>query len=164
MLQPWPRRTEAAANRRPGSSGAFSPVGRHDSAEPRSAHQTEMVRPVIRAFLLTEAIVFALAALVHRGILLDGYRHQQAFVAETVIALVLAGAVGAGVAAPRVARVVGLGAQAFALVGTCVGLVAIAVGVGPRTVPDLVYHLAIVAVLLVGIVLGARRSGTRGVR
>jgi hypothetical protein len=37
-----------------------------------------------------------------------------------------------------------------------VGLLTIAVGVGPRTAPDLVFHAAILAVLAWGLVVAAR--------
>jgi branched-subunit amino acid permease len=49
--------------------------------------------------------------------------------------------------------------QGFALLATCVGLFTIAVGVGPRTVPDVAYHVAIVIVLLWGLMV-ARRART----
>jgi hypothetical protein len=111
---------------------------------------------VVRAFLLCEAIVFVIAALVHRGLLLDGYRHENAFRAESVIAAVLAAGLVATWLAPRRTRVVAIGVQAFALLGTVVGLFTIAVGVGPRTVPDIIYHLAIVAVLVYGLRLAVR--------
>jgi hypothetical protein len=39
--------------------------------------------------------------------------------------------------------------QAFALLGTCVGAVMIAFGVGPRTTPDVLFH-GLLLVLLVG--------------
>jgi DNA-binding NarL/FixJ family response regulator len=61
----------------------------------------------------------------------------------------------------------GVGAQAFAILGVLVGLFTIAVGVGPRTAADIGYHLAILAVLVVGLVIDARRQTpdrvTRGV-
>jgi hypothetical protein len=41
----------------------------------------------IRAFLLVQAAAFAAAALVHSGLLVHGYEHRQARVAESVIAL-----------------------------------------------------------------------------
>lgn len=53
-------------------------------------------------------------------------------------------------------RPVAIGAQGFALLGTIVGLVTIAIGVGPRTVPDLVYHLLIIAALAWGLAVAWR--------
>ena len=56
----------------------------------------------------------------------------------------------------RVAPDIGLIAQGFALLGTLVGVFTIAIGVGPRTVPDVAYHAIIVLVLLPGLVVAAR--------
>jgi hypothetical protein len=46
-----------------------------------------------------------------------------------------------------------LAGQAFALLGTLIGVFTIAVGVGPRTTPDIAYHIAIVVVLIWGLVI-----------
>jgi protein-S-isoprenylcysteine O-methyltransferase Ste14 len=50
-----------------------------------------------------------------------------------------------------------IAAQAFALLGVLVGLFTIAIGVGPRTAPDLAYHAGILVVLAVGLVVMWRR-------
>jgi hypothetical protein len=52
----------------------------------------------------------------------------------------------------------GLIGQAFALVGTLVGLFTIAIGVGPRTAPDVTYHVIILVVLAWGLVVTLRAS------
>ena len=115
-------------------------------------------RTVARALLFFEAATFALAAAIHRGMLLDGHRHAEAATAETVIALVLlAGLVLTFLPQPWPPRVE-VAVQAFALVGVLIGLVSIAVGVGPRTVADVAYHLAILAVLAVGLAVSARNA------
>ena len=57
---------------------------------------------------------------------------------------------------PGTTRRVGLAAQIFALLGTLVGVVAIAIGVGPRTAPDIAYHIGIVVVLVSGLIVAAR--------
>ncbi len=114
------------------------------------------MRGRIRVFLLVEAAAFAAASLVHAGVLVHGYEHPQARVAEGVIAVVLlAGSVASWIR-PVWTRAAGIAAQGFALLGTLVGLFTIAVGVGPRTAPDVVYHLGIVAVLVWGLVTAAR--------
>jgi hypothetical protein len=106
---------------------------------------------VIRRFMIVEAVSFMIAALIHSGRLIAGYEHPRARIAETVIALVLL--VGLAVTWIRAAslRGVGLATQGFALLGTLVGLLTIAIGIGPRTMPDVVYHIAIVIVLVVGL-------------
>jgi hypothetical protein len=114
----------------------------------------------IRSFMLIEAIAFALAALTHFGILLGGYEHQKAGIAESVIAAVLAFGLLTSVTRPTTTHGAELAAQSFALFGTLVGIFTIIVGVGPRTVPDIVYHLLIVMVLATGLIitLRARRA------
>jgi hypothetical protein len=41
-------------------------------------------------------------------------------------------------------------------VRTLVGVFVIIIGIGPRTVPDVVYHVTIVAVLIYGLVVAGR--------
>src|SRR5207245_5921694 len=55
----------------------------------------------------------------------------------------------------------GIAGQAFALLGTLVGAFTIAIGVGPRTVPDVVYHAAILFALSWGLVVAARAPADR---
>src|SRR5438128_2240614 len=43
----------------------------------------------IRLFMLLDGAAFASAALTHFGVLIDGYEHQKAGAAESVIAIVL---------------------------------------------------------------------------
>ena len=111
----------------------------------------------VRVFLGIEAAAFASAALVHGGLVLDGYQHRQAWIAESVIAGVLALGLLVTLASPRLTRSAGLGAQGFALLGTCVGITMIAIGVGPRSVFDVVLHAGFVALLVAGLTATARR-------
>ena len=110
----------------------------------------------IRAFLLVEAASFAAASGVHHGLFVSGYQHEQAGIAEGLIAVVLAAGLILTWIGPLPPRSIGLAAQGLALAGTLVGLFTIAIGVGPRTVPDLAYHATIVAVLVWGLVVTAR--------
>lgn len=112
---------------------------------------------LIRRFMSIEAASFLLAALIHSGLLVSGYAHAQARVAESVIAAVLLAALVATWIKPLSARAFGLVGQGFALLGTTVGLTMVAIGVGPRTVPDVVYHVAIYAVLLWGTIVTWKR-------
>ena len=117
---------------------------------------------LIRPFLLVESASFILAGLAHFGVLVRGYEHRQAATAESAIGMVLVvGLVLTWIWQTRL-RPIGIAAQAFALLGTLVGAFTIAIGVGPRTVPDIVYHLTILAVLICGLALAARsRTETR---
>lgn len=110
----------------------------------------------IRLFMLVEAAAFVAAALIHSGALLAGYEHRRACIAESVIAAVLLAGLASSWIRPAWTRTVGTAAQGFALLGTLVGLFTIAIGVGPRTVPDLAYHATIIVVLAWGLVVAAR--------
>jgi hypothetical protein len=108
--------------------------------------------------LLLEAASFVTAALIHFGLLVRGYEHWKAGTAESVIATVLLAGLVLTFVRRGWTREVGLGAQAFALVGTRVGVFTIIVGVCPRTVPDIIYHVAIVAVLAYGLLVASRTA------
>jgi hypothetical protein len=110
----------------------------------------------VRLFLLVEAAAFAVASQIHAGILLGGYEHREARIAETVLTAVLLAGLLATYVWPHRTRTAGLAAQAAALLGTCVGIFTIIVGVGPQSAPDIVYHIAIVVVLIAGLVVAVR--------
>jgi hypothetical protein len=111
---------------------------------------------VVRRFLLVEAATFITAAAIHAGWLISGYEHREARIAESIIAAVLVGGAAIAWARPAWARTAGLFAQGFALFWTLVGIATIAAGVGPRTGPDILYHVAIVAVLVWGLTVTRR--------
>ena len=109
-----------------------------------------------RLLLLVEGATFLVAASVHAGLLVSGYEHPEAQTAETVIAVALLGGAGLTLLWPTAARSIGLAVQGFALLGTCVGIAMVAIGVGPRTVPDVIYHAGILTMLVYGLVVTAR--------
>ena len=88
--------------------------------------------------------------------LAHGFEYQKAGTAESVIAVVLFTGFAWSLAPGRSIRLIGLTAQGFALMGTLVGVFTIAIGVGPRTVPDIAYYVLIVIVLISGLVVAAR--------
>lgn len=112
---------------------------------------------LIRVIVALEASVFGMAALIHAGVLVRGYEHWKAETAETVIGLVLAAGLIATAVAPASSRGIGLAVQSFALLGTLVGLFTIAVGIGPRTALDLALHALMLALLIGGLAIVARR-------
>jgi hypothetical protein len=112
---------------------------------------------VLRRFLLVELVAFAVAALVHGGLLLEGYAHQEAYFAEAAIATALLIGLIVTFVRPASARQAAVAAQGFALFWTLIGVLMIATGRGPQTTLDIVYHVAIVATLLWGLAT-ARRS------
>jgi hypothetical protein len=50
---------------------------------------------------------------------------------------------------PASTRTAGLAGPAFALLGTLIGVFTIAVSVGPRTAPDILYHIAMIWGLII---------------
>jgi hypothetical protein len=119
------------------------------------------MRPTVRLFLLFEGASFVLAALVHFGVIRVGDAHRSAAIAESLIGAVLFVALALTFVLPDLTHGIGIVAQSFALLGTLVGVFTIAIGVGPRTVPDLVYHALILLVLAWGLVVTMRVSGGR---
>ena len=124
------------------------------------------MRNTVRLFLALEVASFVLAALVHFGVLTRGYEHGSAATAESVIGTVLLVAFALTWALPARTPLIGIAGQAFALLGTLLGAFMIAIGIGPRTVPDLVYHAAILLALAWGLLVAARAPaaelGARG--
>jgi hypothetical protein len=108
--------------------------------------------------LLLEAAAYALAALVHFGFVIDGYQHAQARIAETIISLTLLAGFAIAIYRPAWARPAALIAQGLALAGTLVGAFTIVIGIGPRTIPDVVYHAAIIAVVVWGLTVASRTA------
>jgi hypothetical protein len=116
---------------------------------------------LVRTFLALEAAAFAAASLVHRGLLVGAHEHRQAATAEAVIAAVLLAGLAVSLAAPRSSRAAGLAALGFALLGTLVGIVMIAIGVGPRSTLDFALHAGFVLTLAAGLVWVARGAQAR---
>jgi len=114
-------------------------------------------RRVIRAFLAFEAATFILAALVHTGILTNADPHEAAATGESVIAIALVIGLALTWMGLTSVATIGILAQGFALFGTLVGILTIVAGVGPQSVPDIAYHVAISVVLIVGVVVASRR-------
>jgi hypothetical protein len=110
----------------------------------------------IRLLLVCETLAFAGAASIHFGLLSHGYEHSKAGTAESVIAAVLLIGLVLTLVLPKSTRFIALVVQLFALVGTLVGIFTIAIGVGPRTLPDVTYHIAIVLVLVWGLICTRR--------
>jgi hypothetical protein len=110
----------------------------------------------LRPLLTAEAVAFLLASMVHRGWLLPGYAHGAAATAESVIAAIVLAGLVLGLILPHRARLFGGVAQAFALLGTLVGVFAVIQGFGPQTGLDLAYHVVMVAVLVAGLAVSLR--------
>jgi hypothetical protein len=110
----------------------------------------------VLAFLMVEAAAFGAAALVHAGVLVRGFEHREATIAESVIAGVLTLGLLISAMRPVSSRTVALAVQAFALLGTCVGVFTMMIGVGPQTSFDVALHAGFVALLIAGLTVVAR--------
>jgi hypothetical protein len=70
------------------------------------------MRQTIRLFLLLEGASFVLAGLVRSGMLVGGYEHREASIAESVIGVVLLVGLALTWAPPTWTRTIGVAAQA----------------------------------------------------
>ena len=109
-------------------------------------------------FLIVQIALFAFAALTHSGVLMSGHRHRQARIAETVIGAVLTAGLVAIVIRPASTRAIAITVQAFALLGTSVGIFTIIVGIGPRTLLDAIFHACMAIALIAGLVVSVKVS------
>src|ERR1044072_4569168 len=100
--------------------------------------------------MFIEAIAFFMASAVHSGVFIDVSVDPAANVAEGIIGVVLLLGAIVTTVRPTWTRVVGVLAQGFGLLGSLIGLFLAIRGVGPNTMPDLVFHVAIVAMLAIG--------------
>ncbi|MFZ0595273.1 MAG: hypothetical protein WAM39_32720 [Bryobacteraceae bacterium] len=114
------------------------------------------LRKSIRLFLLLEGVAFIAACLIHFGVLMHGYEHRLAGMAERAIGIVLLAGFLLTWIVPAWTRGIGIAVQAFALLGTGVGIYTIAIGIGPRTRPDITFHVAIVIALIAGLIVTVR--------
>jgi hypothetical protein len=114
----------------------------------------------VRVFLIIQIALFASAALTHFGILIGGHQHSQARIAETVIGAVLLAGLLWTVIRPAFARVVAIAVQVFALLGTGIGIFTIVVGIGPRSMLDVVFHTCMVIALFAGLIIAMKIAPT----
>ena len=114
---------------------------------------------MVRAFLAAETVSFYAAALMHSGWAGPAHAHAKAATAETVIGTVLLGGLLTSLLSPAASRRAGLFAQGFALLGTCVGIFTIVIGIGPRTPLDFVLHAGLIALLVTGLARVRRDHG-----
>jgi hypothetical protein len=122
------------------------------------------MRQIIRLMLAIEAACFTVAGAIHSGLLVAVDIHHQAALAESVIGAGLLIGLALTWVWPNQTRLIGLIAQAFATLGTLIGVYTIIVGFGPRGAADLVFHIAILVVLGWGLVTTARFRSVRGAR
>lgn len=110
--------------------------------------------------MLVEAVSFAVAAVVHLGhriALVPGEPATGTAVVELIIGGLLALGALAVLAGALRARLFGFLITLLALVGVIYQLVTISLGTGPRTIPDLGFDIAMMAVLLISLAVLTNR-------
>ena len=110
--------------------------------------------------MLVEALAFAIASLVHSGPDRRLCRSAPTSPRNDRGGHPPFGAVVI-ILQPAWTRVVGASAQGFALLGSLIGTYLAFRGLGPNTVPDLVFHVAVVITLALGVVAALREPVVR---
>ncbi len=111
----------------------------------------------LRWIMAVAAASLLVAAALHSGLVISG-PFDDAAMYETGVAIVLLIGVALTFLGPTWARWGGFAATVLALAGASIGLYLALRGVGPNTALDLTYHVALVALLVVGIGVGWRIS------
>jgi hypothetical protein len=114
----------------------------------------------LRWIMGVAAVSLMVAAALHAGLVIAGPFNDAAMYEMGVAAVLLVG-LGLTYVGPAGARWGGLAASALALAGATIGLYMALRGLGPNTVPDIVYHVALIALLLVAIAVAWRVPSRR---
>jgi hypothetical protein len=117
---------------------------------------------VISVLMVAEAVTFLLAALLHLGIPL-GFSEPRilpAAIVEGLCGLLLAVSTYAVLVRTRWAWSAALAAHLVAVAGVLLGIIALALGAGPSTVANTIYHRVILGVLVV-VLLGLATPAAR---
>lgn len=112
--------------------------------------------PTLRRLLVVEAVAFAAASIIHSGLLTDVSVDPGASTAEGVIATVLIAGALVAWSRPGWTWIAAASAQLFGLLGSLIGLFLVTRGVAPGTIPDVVFHIAVVVTLATGLAAAIR--------
>ncbi|MPZ53910.1 MAG: hypothetical protein GEU79_14455 [Acidimicrobiia bacterium] len=133
-------------------------------AHPRVAGIVEVIAMsrlhLARVFLVVTALSLFVASLIHFGYLVEGYDDRGAATPEAVIGAVMVVGLVLSWVRPAWGRQALVGALAFGLAGSTLGLVLVFVGVGPQTTPDIIYHVSLVVALVIGLYLAITSEPT----
>jgi hypothetical protein len=110
----------------------------------------------VRGFLLLQIAIFLGMVALHFGLPIGSYRHGAAGTTEAVItAVLLAGLLLTWT--PPIWRRAASTAQSLGTLGVLMGLVTIALGIGPRTILDLTLNGVLLLTLLAGLTVTLRK-------
>jgi hypothetical protein len=125
------------------------------------------MKPLITALMLADAALFVFGALQHAGVAI-GPLHEPVIVPASVVEVLCALALSWGAAAvlkqSRKAWRAAFIGNLVAIIGVAIGMVALAVGAGPRTASNDLYHgimLALATASLVILLVPAGRTELR---
>ena len=125
------------------------------------------MKPLLTALMLGNAALFVFGALQHAGVAI-GPLHEPVIVPASVVEVLCALALSWGAAAvlkqsPKARRAAFIG-NLVAIIGVAIGVVALALGAGPRTASNDLYHrimLALATASLVILLVPAGRTELR---
>lgn len=125
-----------------------------------TTHRRSTTGTMIRILVVFDAVTFLLAALLHLGVRLPlGFAVltepgiRDAAIVEGLAGLIFAVAAYAVFTHQQWARPAAIIAHVFAFLGVLVGINALAIGLGPRTGLNTVYHNLMLLLLVLGLVL-----------
>lgn len=96
------------------------------------------------------------ASSIHFGYLVDGYQDDGAALPEAIIGSVMLVGLALSWSPEPWGRRAAISALVFGLAGSLLGLVLVVIGIGPRTVPDIIYHVLLVTTIATGLFLAVR--------
>jgi hypothetical protein len=130
--------------------------GADEEAPPDGSAEGGRTIWTIRGFLLVQIAIFLALVSIHFGLLIGGYRHQNAGTTESVIAALMVVGLLLTWMPPPWSRRAAIAAQSFGTLGVLAGLVTIAVGIGPRTILDLALNAVLLLTLIAGLAMTKR--------
>jgi len=127
---------------------------------PRTGMTTQLDRATassapLRWIMGVGAVSLLIAAALHAGLIIRG-PYDSAAMYEAIIAVILVVGIGLTFLTTPWARWGALATLVVSVAGASVGLFLAIRGAGPNTVPDVIYHVALVALLLVGVAVAWR--------
>jgi len=129
-----------------------------------TTHRWSIIVTVISVLMVVETITFLLAALLHVGIQFPlGFSEPRiipAVIVEGLCGVFLAVSAYGVFARKTWAWWVAIAAHIFALAGVLLGITALALGLGPSTETNTIYHRVILAVLVI-VLVGLSTPGAR---
>ena len=123
------------------------------------------MRPFVANIMLINAALFVFGAVQHAGVRIASFHEPRiipAAIVESICALSLVLGAGAMLTRQTRAWVIAVVGNVVALSGVVLGIVALALGAGPRTASNDLYHrvmLVLVAIALFSLFLRRRRAG-----